>query len=65
MPTGGIYCRSEQFWVGGQVVHDSECQAYGRPHLGLTAEQAALFVHPDMVDVELHAAFWYPQTADA
>ena len=56
------YCRSQRHWKLGNLQHERGCPAYGRTMMRMTTAEIELFSHPDIVELDLALAAWYPES---
>jgi hypothetical protein len=57
------YCRSQRHWKLGALQHEAGCPAYGRRLMRMTTQDIEMFIHPDLVELDLEISAWYPQLA--
>jgi hypothetical protein len=54
------YCGSPRPWRFNASLHEKHCPAYGRQSPRLSKEQRVFFEHPDLIEIDLIVANWYP-----
>lgn len=59
------YCESVRVWRLYPLRHEDGCPTGGRRPQRLSPDDAALFAHPDLADLDLEISAWYPQLATA
>lgn len=57
------YCRSQRQGKLGGLQHEPGCPASGRRLMRMTTNDIELFIHPDIVEMDLELAAWYPEVA--
>lgn len=55
------YCESKRDWKLAAFWHEEGCPTAGRRPQRLSPAEAALFGHPDLVELDLEVSAWYPE----
>ena len=57
------YCRSQRHGRLAGVRHEQDCPASGRRLMRMSTAEIELFIHPDVVELDLEMSAWYPEAA--
>ena len=57
------YCQSQRHWKFGGMQHEQGCPAFGRRLMRMTTHDIELFIHPDVIELDLEMSAWYPEAA--
>lgn len=55
------YCRPLHHGRLAGIQHENGCPATGRHLMRMTVAEIELFIHPDVIELDLEMCAWYPQ----